>query len=232
MKKLYLFLISCIISSLTYAQPVDYSVTVTQVNWIEGGFFGACYEGGTNEYGAVVWFDDNLNGTDVGGNCLQCNAGANCTINPNLTLGTRNNTCAETINIIFLGLENDSGPRCTINSADDCECGPSVVASINFQNNGPGCTTYGNFGCNSSHNVQVEICWDYTTPPPPNDDCPGAIAVGAGTTPFTLLEECSGPDITSCAFNDYNDLWYEYTVGNCHLESLIVDTQGSGFDTA
>ncbi len=115
---------------------------------------------------------------------------------------------------------------------DDCGCGPSTVASIPFQNSGPGCTTYGTFGCNGNHNVQVEICWDYVTPPPPNDDCAGAIAVGAGATPFTLLEECSGPDITSCSFNDYNDIWYEYTVGNCHLEQLVIDTEGSNYDTA
>lgn len=228
------------VGQMSFAQPVNYTVTVTQINHFEGGVLGPCQEPGNEEYTALVWFDDNVNGTNVGGNCFQCDNNGNCTNNPNTTLGGRNNTCAETINIIFNAWEDDRGGRCNYNinggffdNDDDCGCGPATVASINFQNSGPGCTTYGTFSCNASHNVQVEICWSFVNPPPANDDCSGAIAVSAGTTPFVLSEECSGPDITSCTFNDYNDIWYEYTSpSDCSLESLVVDTQGSGFDTA
>ena len=240
MKKLYtLILLLALNTGMLSAQAVNYTVNVTQIEWFEGGIGGDCQETGAEEYSALVWFDDDINGTDVGGNCFQCDNNGDCTINPAATLGTRNNTCAQTVNILFSAWEDDRGGRCTydINGGtfvndDDCGCGQTPVANINFRNNGPGCTTYGSFNCNASHTVQVEICWDYVTPPATNTDCSGAIAVGAGSTPFTLSEECSGPDITSCTFNDYNDIWYEYTVGTCHLEGVIFDTQGSGFDTA
>ncbi len=213
---------------VVFAQQVNYTVTVTEVQWFDSF---ACFEFGNEEYSALVSFDDNIDGTDVGGTCFQCNNNGNCTINPNSDLGTRNNTCAETINLIFEGWENDSNPRCTENGGDDCGCGPSTVASVNFRNNPPGCTTYGYFGCNqNNHRFLAEICWEFVATPPTNDDCAGAIAVGAGTTPFVLPEECPGPDITSCVSNDFNDIWYSYTA-TCDLAEVVFDTDGSSFDT-
>ncbi len=115
MKKLYILSICTLITALTYAQPVNYTVTVTQVQWFESGIFGACQEAGTEEYTALVWFDDNLNGTNTGGNCIQCNNNGDCTNNTNVTLGTRTNTCAETVNLIFNAWEDDRGGRCNYN---------------------------------------------------------------------------------------------------------------------
>ncbi len=238
MKRLYTLLLLSCISTLAYNQQVNYTVTVTQIQWFENGIGGACQEAGDEEYTALVWFDDNLNGTNVGGNCFTCNNNGNCTISPNTQLGGRNNTCATTINMIFEGWEDDTcGGRCTYDTGtfcnnDDCHCGPSTVASINFRNAGPGCTTYGYYGCNTgNHRFLVQIC--YTEAVQPNDVCSNAIAVGTGTTNFNLIEECSGPDITNCAFNDYNDIWYSYTYnGTCPLSSWNVNTFGTGFDTA
>ena len=135
MRKLYVILIASTLTTLNYAQQVDYTVTVTQVQWFEGGIGGPCWESGTEEYTALVWFDDNLNGTNVGGNCFTCNNNGNCTRSFNTQLGGRNNTCAETINIIFNAWEDDRGGRCDYNinggffdNDDDCGCGPSTVA--------------------------------------------------------------------------------------------------------
>lgn len=105
-----------------------------------------------------------------------------------------------------------------------------MVASINFRNSGLGCQIYGPFGCSGSHNIWVQICWNYSTPV--NNNCTNPITVNAGSENFILSEQCSGTDITSCTSNDYKSIWHKYTVGNNYLKTLQIDTENSNFDTA
>ncbi len=232
MKKIFILSICCLMATLFYAQSVNYTVKVDRVRWyeIQGLPDNNCFEWTEEEYSARVWFDDNINGIDAGGDCFQCNSNGGCTISPNFTLGSRNNTCAETINIIFQGFEQDGGDRCTMDPGDSCPCGPTTVASINFRNDGPGCTTYGSYGCRNDHDVRVEICWNYVEYD--NKECTSPATANVGSTAFTLSKECNATDITSCTYNDYNDTWYKYTVGNRFLRSLQIDTEGSNYDTA
>lgn|GEM_PF-2034758 len=232
MKKLCMLLISCFTTVIICAQPVSYTVRVTQLQWREimGLPENNCFEFSAEEFVALVWFDDNVNGTNVGGECFTCNSNGGCTINPNFVLGSRNNTCAETINIIFQGYEQDGGDYCTMDEIDSCKCGPETVASINFRDGGPGCRTYGSFGCRNDHDVSVEICWNYTESA--NNECASPVTVNTGSTYFTLSKKCTETDITSCTYNDYNDTWYKYTVGNDYLRSLQIDTEGSDYNTA
>jgi len=224
-----MLLICCFITAFIYAQPVNYTVKVTRIEWYDGGIGGACWETAGEDYTALVWFNDNINGTDVGGDCFTCGNNGDCTLTPNIVIGDRNNTCAETIDIIFQGFENDDEPRCEANGGDDCRCGPESVASINFRNGGQGCGVYGPFGCSGSHRVWVEICWSYSTPV--NNTCTNPVTVNAGSRNFTLSEQCSGTDITSCTLNDYKSVWYRYTSSN-YLKTLQIDTEGSSYNTA
>ena len=63
---------------------------------------------------------------------------------------------------------------------------------------------------------------------PGNNDCANAITVSDGVTPFSSIG-ATGVDITSCAFNDANDIWYAYTA-TCTGE-VEINTCGSLFDT-
>ncbi len=237
-----IFLSICILFPLfSYTQPVNYTVNVTQVQWFSGGVVGACNETGSEEYSSLVSFNDDVNGTNTPTTCITCDNNGNCTNNMDFEIGTRNNTCAQTVNLVFNAWEDDRGGRCSydinggiFDNDDDCGCGPSTVASINFQNSGPGCTTYGPFGCNTSnHSFTVEICWDFANPGiVTSDECAGAIAVSAGSTNFDTT--CAtGVDESSCAFNDTNDIWYSYTNNStCQISNLEVNTFGSGFDTS
>jgi hypothetical protein len=74
-------------------------------------------------------------------------------------------------------------------------------------------------------NITTVAC----TPPPANDECANAIAVGNGSTPFNTLA-ATGTDITSCTTNDDKDIWFSY-VATCTGQAL-VNTCGSVFDTA
>ncbi len=237
-----IFLSICILFPLfSYTQPVNYTVNVTQVQWFSGGVVGACNETGSEEYSSLVSFNDDVNGTNTPTTCITCDNNGNCTNNMDFEIGTRNNTCAQTVNLVFNAWEDDRGGRCSydinggiFDNDDDCGCGPSTVASINFQNSGPGCTTYGPFGCNTSnHSFTAEICWDFANPGiVTSDECAGAIAVSAGSTNFDTT--CAtGVDESSCAFNDTNDIWYSYTNNStCQISNLEVNTFGSGFDTS
>lgn len=112
MKKLNLLSICCFMTVFIYAQPVDYIVNIAQIKWYDGGLGGACYEAGAEDYRALAWFNDNLNAINTGGDCFTCGNNGDCTVTPNVVIGGRNSTCAETINIIFQGFENDGGASC------------------------------------------------------------------------------------------------------------------------
>jgi len=228
MKKSLMLLISYFAVAFIYAQPVNYTVKVTEVRWDEGGLGAPCREVGSEEFRALVWFNDNLNPINIGGDCFTCGNNGDCTITPNTVIGGRSNTCAETIDIIFQGFENDDDPSCEANGGDDCRCGPEPVASINFRNAGPGCQTYGRFGCRPEHDVSVQICWSYSTPT--NNNCTSPVTVNTGTRNFTLHEQCNGTDITSCTYNDYKSYWFRYNVPT-YLRTLQIDTEGSSFNT-
>jgi len=219
--------ICCFVTAFTHAQPIDYTVKVTQVEW-RSEFLDDCWETGSEEYTALVWFNDKTDSTNVGGECFTCSGNDDCTITPNTIIGSKNNSCAETIRIIFQGFENDNEPRCIANGGDDCRCGPEVAEAFEFRSEGPGCREYGPFGCTSSHNAFVEICWDYS--PPVTNTCETGVTAYEGPTSFILSEQCNGTDNSSCAYNDYNAVWYKYTANN-DLQSLRVSVLGN-FDTA
>jgi len=230
MKKLLMFLSCYFAATFIYSQPINYTVKVTEINWREGSpFTGDCWETASEDYTALVWFNDNDNNANIGGDCFTCGNNGDCTIEPDSLIGGRNNTCAEIIDIIFQGFENDDEPRCIANGGDDCRCGPESVASIGFRNGYPGCIEYGPFGCRDDHHVKIEICWSYSTPA--NNDCTSPITVDTNSTNFTLSEQCSGTDITSCTPNDYKSIWYKYTVPENYLKTLQIDTEGSNFNT-
>lgn len=64
---------------------------------------------------------------------------------------------------------------------------------------------------------------------PANDDCPDAIVVTNGITPFSSIG-ATGSDITSCTLDDANDVWFSYTA-TCTGE-VTAATCGSFFDTS
>ncbi len=235
MRRILTILLFLGISLNLFAQPVDYTVRVLQTQWFSTS---ACSETGTEEYTAKAWFFDNLNGTNVGGTCITCNNNGNCTNNTDYTLGTRTNTCASTVSLRFQAWEDDRGGRCDLNinggifdNDDDCHCGISTVANINFRNSGPGCTTYGYYGCNTSnHRFLAQICWSYAAGAPTNATCGTATPVTVGNTAYTLPASTCGTDITSCTFNDNDALWYAYTP-QCSYNATIA-TCGSSYDTA
>ncbi len=63
-----------------------------------------------------------------------------------------------------------------------------------------------------------------------NDDCGDAIVIGDGVTPFTTVGS-TGTDITSCTFNDTNDVWFEY-VATCTGFATATTCGGASYDTA
>jgi hypothetical protein len=68
------------------------------------------------------------------------------------------------------------------------------------------------------------------SPPPPNDECADATPVALDTVVYGTTSGATGTDLTTCAFNDFNDVWYAFTAlfAGTHTISLCGDT---GLDT-
>ncbi len=66
--------------------------------------------------------------------------------------------------------------------------------------------------------------------PPPNDDCAAAICVADGEPLAGTTVYATGDDVTSCASNDYADVWFVYTP--TVSGSVTVSLCGSSFDTS
>ncbi|HPG70190.1 MAG TPA: hypothetical protein PLO37_25375, partial [Candidatus Hydrogenedentes bacterium] len=64
---------------------------------------------------------------------------------------------------------------------------------------------------------------------PANDACANAEAVTLGITAIGSNYGATGTDISSCAWNDWNDVWYVYTAGAA--SDVVVDLTGSNFNT-
>ncbi len=91
-------------SEENYGPPINYTnynVEVISVKWHEPQdiFESNCFEFTKEEYSGILWLNDNLNSTKIGGDC---------TITPNIIIGSRDNACVEAIDITFEGFENDN----------------------------------------------------------------------------------------------------------------------------
>ena len=75
-----LFAMFLITPSITLAQlaNINYSVKVDRIRSYEGGWFGPCWESGTEEYTAWGGFNDNTNSSISCASCLTCNSNGNC----------------------------------------------------------------------------------------------------------------------------------------------------------
>ncbi len=72
-------------------------------------------------------------------------------------------------------------------------------------------------------------------PPPPNDDCTGAIGVASADLPFSSQVNTTGATETgepeSTCGPSTGAVWYSYTNSSGSAQHLLVDTDGSDFDT-
>ena len=57
---------------------INYSVKVDRIRSYEGGWFGPCWEAGTEEYTGWGGFNDNISSTISWASCLTCNNNGNC----------------------------------------------------------------------------------------------------------------------------------------------------------
>jgi len=67
------------------------------------------------------------------------------------------------------------------------------------------------------------------TPPPANDNCANAISFTGSSQPFSNMF-ATGTDISSCTFNDFNDVWYSWTAPSCGQVTFST-VCGANFDT-
>jgi hypothetical protein len=68
-----------------------------------------------------------------------------------------------------------------------------------------------------------------STPPPSNDTCGGAVAVGAGNTSINFGSNVSVNGASSCEFDVTRDLWYRFTPST--TGSYRFSTCGASLDT-
>jgi len=67
------------------------------------------------------------------------------------------------------------------------------------------------------------------TPPPANDQCSNATAFTGSSQAFSTVF-ATGTDISSCTFNDFNDVWYSWTAPACGQVTFST-VCGASFDT-
>ena len=161
------FVCCTLISTFSSAQlaNIDYSVRVDRILSYEGGFFGPCWESGTEEYTAWGGFTDNINNSISWASCLTCNSNGNCSYGAGAFAGSRSNTNAYTINYYLYAFENDAGSRCFYDSGDDCYYFGSPGFSYIRENAFPSASTYTNgpdAQASSSHRIRLEWSWRYS----------------------------------------------------------------------
>jgi cysteine-rich repeat protein len=96
---------------------------------------------------------------------------------------------------------------------------------------GDGITNNGGEACDDGNTDDGDCCsGDCLTPfAPANDNCVTLASALDGTTAFDSTCANQSGDNPGCAGSDPNDLWYRY-VSTC-TGTLVIDTEGSGFDT-
>ena len=153
------------INSFAQLANINYSVKVDRIQSYEGGWFGPCWESGTEEYTAWGGFNDNSNSNISWASCLTCNSNGNCTYGYGAFIGSRTNTNAYNINYYLYAFENDAGSRCYYNSGDDCYYYGSPGYSYIRENAYPSASTYtdGPYAqASSSHRIRLEWTWKYS----------------------------------------------------------------------
>lgn len=164
-KILTLLVIAVTVSLTTFSQlaNINYRIRTDYVTSLEGGFGGACWEGGTEEYSARLYARDDNFITYTGG-CQTCNNNGNCTYANDYVFRTRNNVPAYTATLRLEAWEDDGGARCNYDGGDDCRYGISYInydiREISFPSNNAW-TNQGSHG-NGSHTIAVQSTWRYT----------------------------------------------------------------------
>ncbi|MBT6744935.1 MAG: lamin tail domain-containing protein, partial [Flavobacteriales bacterium] len=168
LRKLYfipIFLLLFCTNSFAQLANINYSVKVDRITSYEGGWFGPCWESGTEEYTAWGGFNDNTNSSVSWASCLTCNSNGNCTYGYGAFIGSRTNTNAYNINYYLYAFENDAGSRCYYNSGDDCYYYGSPGYTYIRENAYPSASTYTNgpyAQASSSHRIRLEWTWKYS----------------------------------------------------------------------
>jgi hypothetical protein len=129
MRKIILALLLIAGSTHSWAQNINYQVQVSYLGWNGRGD-----QNGGAEYGLFVWGRDNVNTTQVGGQCFYTgdvgngNGSVTSTIGgalygQSVALQSYNNTTATTVIIRFRGYEKDCNNNCSYQSGCNCVFG-------------------------------------------------------------------------------------------------------------
>ncbi|MBX7182254.1 MAG: T9SS type A sorting domain-containing protein [Bacteroidia bacterium] len=199
MRKLVLAFLFVVTSTVTWAQNINYQVQVAYLGWNGRGD-----QSGGAEYGLFVWGRDNVNATQVGGQCFYTGDVGTGAGNVTSTIGgtlygqsvalqSYTNTAATTVTIRFRGYEKDCSNNCSYQSScnlglieDDDYVDNSNAQNITIQDATALCQ-WRNCGIVQvgTFYFEVRIYWEYANITVPTISADQAICQGATAANLT-----------------------------------------------